>query len=54
MAKDKILNIDDNYENLFVRIHKEKKAELRKIAKEKGKTISVILRELIEKLIEQK
>lgn len=51
MSKDKMLNVKDNYVNLFIRIHKDKKKELREKAKKNGKTLSVVLRDLIDEYI---
>jgi predicted DNA-binding protein len=53
MTKHKILDIENDYENLFVRIHKDKKSKLRQIAKKKGKQLSTVVRELIDDLIEK-
>lgn len=52
MPRDKIINLDD-YENLFVRIHKDEKKELKKIAKAKRVSLSVLIRNCVEKLIEE-
>ena len=51
MTKDKMLNVKENYVNLFIRIHKDKKKELREKAKKSGKTLSVVLRDLIDEYI---
>jgi hypothetical protein len=51
MNKNKILNVKKNYVNLFIRIHKDKKKESREKAKKNGKTLSIVLRYLIDEYI---
>lgn len=53
-SKEKMLNIRENYENLFVRIPKEKKKELRYKAIKNGKTLSVVVRDLIDEYLSKK
>lgn len=53
-SKEKMLNITENYVNLFVRIPKEKKKELREKAIKNGKTLSVVVRELVDEYLKQK